>query len=201
LTFIKGVVGRAPTWTPDSKHIVFPIASNGPSGPGLYWMRADGAGEPLRILEGGANAPYSFSPNESFWLMHTSRDRSLESGLCRWISPIRSAPSLANRNSSSRRSPSWCRRSFLLMDDGSHIPLRKPNLRRFLCVHSQGTTRDRGASGRFRPMAGPMARGRGTAANSSTWREAVARRSPHTRYGPSHSLWVNRARGPTSGGP
>src|SRR5262249_35426708 len=52
-----------PAWTPDSKHIVFSVVSNSFSGPGLYWIRADGAGEPQRILEGGANAPQSFSPD------------------------------------------------------------------------------------------------------------------------------------------
>jgi len=62
LTFIKGAVVQYPTWTPDGKHIVFPISSNDLSGPGIYWMRADGAGEPQRLLE----TPYetdSFSPD------------------------------------------------------------------------------------------------------------------------------------------
>ena len=61
LTFIKGVGVNTPTWTPDSKHIVFPVISKASSGSGLYWMRADGAGEPQLILEGSSNLPYSFS--------------------------------------------------------------------------------------------------------------------------------------------
>jgi Tol biopolymer transport system component len=65
LTFIKGNIDNSPTWAPDSKHIVFPITSNELSGPGLYWMRADGAGEPQRLLATatGADLPYSFSPD------------------------------------------------------------------------------------------------------------------------------------------
>jgi len=62
LTFIKGVVANWPTWTPDGKHVVFTIVSKDLSGPGIYWMRADGAGEPQRLME-GQNQPYSFSPD------------------------------------------------------------------------------------------------------------------------------------------
>jgi serine/threonine-protein kinase len=38
------------------------MITNDLSGPGIYWMRADGAGEPQRLLE-GAHAPSSFSPD------------------------------------------------------------------------------------------------------------------------------------------
>ena len=66
LTFLKGSqVNSSPTWTPDSKHIVFPLASQELSGPGIYWMRADGAGEPQRLLEPPSQIveTYSFSPD------------------------------------------------------------------------------------------------------------------------------------------
>ena len=47
----------------DGKHLVFPIASQDLSGPGIYWIRADGAGEPVRLLEGQVLQPGSFSPD------------------------------------------------------------------------------------------------------------------------------------------
>jgi serine/threonine-protein kinase len=50
-------------WTPDGKHLVFHVASQELSGPGIYWMRGDGAGEPQRLLEGPNFAPSSFSPD------------------------------------------------------------------------------------------------------------------------------------------
>jgi serine/threonine-protein kinase len=66
LTFLKGSVNAFPTWTPDSKHIVFPVSSPAEelSGSGIYWMRTDGAGEPQRLLEGQNDTEtYSFSPD------------------------------------------------------------------------------------------------------------------------------------------
>ena len=63
LTFFKGIVGVVPTWTPDTKHIVFPATSQDPSGQGIYWIRADGAGEPQRLLEGQNIETYSFFPD------------------------------------------------------------------------------------------------------------------------------------------
>jgi eukaryotic-like serine/threonine-protein kinase len=39
-------------WAPDSKHLVFDMRTKQLSGSGIYWMRADGAGMPLRIVEG-----------------------------------------------------------------------------------------------------------------------------------------------------
>jgi len=62
LTFLKGSVGNNVTWTPDGKHLVFLVPSDLLSGPGVYWIRADGAGEPQRLLD----QPYitsSFSPD------------------------------------------------------------------------------------------------------------------------------------------
>jgi serine/threonine-protein kinase len=63
LTFLKTSVNTVPAWTPDSKHLVFTITSQELSGPGIYWMRADGAGEPQRLLAGTNFETYSFSPD------------------------------------------------------------------------------------------------------------------------------------------
>jgi Tol biopolymer transport system component len=60
LTFIKGAIPSVGTWAPDGKHIVFPVSTNDLAGPGIYWMRADGAGEPQRLTESFA-LPASFS--------------------------------------------------------------------------------------------------------------------------------------------
>jgi Tol biopolymer transport system component/predicted Ser/Thr protein kinase len=49
------------TWAPDGKHLAFE-SSAGASGPGIYWMSALTASDPLRIMEGHW-APGSFSPD------------------------------------------------------------------------------------------------------------------------------------------
>ena len=46
-----------PVWAPDGKHIAYDAAD------GMWWIRADGAGEPQRLLEGKAMYSYSFSPD------------------------------------------------------------------------------------------------------------------------------------------
>jgi serine/threonine-protein kinase len=47
-------------WTPDSKNLVF--ESYGGQAPGIYWIRADGSGEPQRLKEGNPRRiPFSFS--------------------------------------------------------------------------------------------------------------------------------------------
>jgi len=77
LTFLKAApsgTGFRGIWTPDGKHIVFSIVSHELSGPGVYWTRADGAGEPHRILEtpyqGGSFTPegklFAYSAGPSF---------------------------------------------------------------------------------------------------------------------------------------
>jgi serine/threonine-protein kinase len=49
---------REVAWAPDSKHLVFG------DGESLWWIRADGAGEPQRLLEKSNNPrPASFSPD------------------------------------------------------------------------------------------------------------------------------------------
>ncbi len=52
------------TWTPDGKHLVFSVEA-GPSGPGVYWMRADAPSDPVRLQEGTGWMPHSFSPDGS----------------------------------------------------------------------------------------------------------------------------------------
>jgi serine/threonine protein kinase/Tol biopolymer transport system component len=48
----------SPVWTPDGKHLVY---SNGSA---LFWMRADGAGDPQRLLAPGHTVfPFSFTPD------------------------------------------------------------------------------------------------------------------------------------------
>jgi Tol biopolymer transport system component len=49
-----------PVWTPGGKHIVYQSQLEH----SIMWMRADGAGEPHRLLEGiQVKLPYSFSPD------------------------------------------------------------------------------------------------------------------------------------------
>jgi len=61
LTFLKGQ-NLWQVWTPDGTHIVF--RSEDPGAPGLYWVRSDGAGEPVRLAEAKLNErPMSFAPD------------------------------------------------------------------------------------------------------------------------------------------
>jgi serine/threonine-protein kinase len=49
-------------WTPDGKSIVF--EAFGSDAPGMYWIRADGSGEPQRLTDGKPRQiPGSFSPD------------------------------------------------------------------------------------------------------------------------------------------
>jgi serine/threonine-protein kinase len=61
LTFLNGNAEN-PVWTADSKHLAFSADGQAP-GPGIYWIRADGAGEAQRLLEGSNLIPRSFSPD------------------------------------------------------------------------------------------------------------------------------------------
>jgi len=57
LTF-NGNGNYDPVWTPDGKHIAYDALD------GLWWVRADGAGQPQRLLENsGFTTPYAFSPD------------------------------------------------------------------------------------------------------------------------------------------
>ena len=61
LSFLKGTKNFL-VWTPDGRNLVF--RSSGQDQAGLYWMRADGAGEALRVMDGKLNPrPESFSPD------------------------------------------------------------------------------------------------------------------------------------------
>lgn len=48
-------------WAPDGKHLTFYSSGNQLSGPGVYWMRADGGGEPQRLIQGPDWISVSFS--------------------------------------------------------------------------------------------------------------------------------------------
>jgi Tol biopolymer transport system component len=63
LTFFQRIAIRSPVWTPDGKHIVFQLLSSELSGPGIYWMRSDGAGEAQQLVTGQNIDAYSFSPD------------------------------------------------------------------------------------------------------------------------------------------
>jgi serine/threonine protein kinase len=63
LTFWKGLSAVPPAWAPDGKHIAFLLGSSELAGPGIYWIRSDGAGEPQRLIEGQSVVPSSFSPD------------------------------------------------------------------------------------------------------------------------------------------
>jgi len=50
------------TWAPDGKHIAYRAKGN--AGYGLYWIRADGAGQEQQLLKSDRNmVPWSFSPD------------------------------------------------------------------------------------------------------------------------------------------
>jgi WD40 repeat protein len=60
LTF-TGRENGPPVWTPDGTHLAY-ASTIAPTG--LWWLRADGAGEPQHLLEGKAvMIPWSFSPD------------------------------------------------------------------------------------------------------------------------------------------
>ena len=83
LTFLDGNSGD-PVWGPDSKHLAFYSDARAP-GPGIYWIRADGGGEPQRLLEGANLTPRSFSPDGK-WLAYDSQD--VGAGLGLWALPL-----------------------------------------------------------------------------------------------------------------
>jgi serine/threonine-protein kinase len=61
LSFLKGT-NNWPVWTPDGKNIIF--KSTDPGASGLYWIRADGAGEAQRLTDGKHDEfPYAISPD------------------------------------------------------------------------------------------------------------------------------------------
>ena len=66
-TFTRLTFTRAfesfPVWSPDGKHMVF-LSDRQGGLPNLYWIRADGAGEAVRLTESkNFQVPFSFSPD------------------------------------------------------------------------------------------------------------------------------------------
>ena len=62
LTFTPGLDGW-PVWSPDGKHLAFSSRRHG-GAQNLYWMRADGTGEAVRLTESNnVQVPSSFSPD------------------------------------------------------------------------------------------------------------------------------------------
>ncbi|HYW46944.1 MAG TPA: protein kinase [Bryobacteraceae bacterium] len=61
LTFLPGA-NTAPVWSPDGKYLVFRSAIQ--PKPGIYWIRADGAGEPQRLTDNQrGEVPAAISPD------------------------------------------------------------------------------------------------------------------------------------------
>jgi serine/threonine protein kinase/Tol biopolymer transport system component len=83
LTFLDGN-SEDPVWTPDGKHLVFSSDTRAP-GPGIYWIRTDGAGEAQRLFEGANLGPRAFSPDGK-WLAYDSQD--VGTGVGSWTLPV-----------------------------------------------------------------------------------------------------------------
>ena len=55
---LAGGPNQRPVWAPDGKHVVYQSTR------GIYWIRSDGAGEPVRLLDStGGALPFSFTPD------------------------------------------------------------------------------------------------------------------------------------------
>lgn len=73
-----------PTWMPDGKHLAFRSSSS--AGYWIGWVRADGAGEPQRLVEAkGVVVPYSFSPDGRYLAYSELRP---EAGYDLWMLPL-----------------------------------------------------------------------------------------------------------------
>lgn len=84
LTFAAGH-DHNPIWTPDGSHIVFASMRHGGRA-NLYWMRADGTGETVRLTNSDSiQLPFSFSP-DGRWLAF--RQSSPETGNDLWVLPL-----------------------------------------------------------------------------------------------------------------
>ena len=61
LTFLPGA-NTSPVWAPDGTYLLF--QSIDAAAPGLFWIRSDGSGQPLRLTDGKhREVPYSISPD------------------------------------------------------------------------------------------------------------------------------------------
>jgi WD40 repeat protein len=69
LTFGGGFVNQLPVWSPDGRYVVFASPPRG-----LFWARADGAGQPQLLLRDDHEvAPFSFTPDGK-WLAYYKQD-------------------------------------------------------------------------------------------------------------------------------
>ncbi len=65
---------RFPIWTPDGKRIAFASDRAKVDVPNLYWMNADGSGEPTRLTDSpNAQTPSSWHPSGKFLAFHENR--------------------------------------------------------------------------------------------------------------------------------
>jgi DNA-binding winged helix-turn-helix (wHTH) protein len=74
-----------PVWSPDGKHIAYMASEHGDA-PNLYYVRADGAGEAVRLTESkNRQIPYSFSPDGKR-LAYFEFDRQSQTDI--WMLPL-----------------------------------------------------------------------------------------------------------------
>ena len=92
----------SPTWSPDGKHIVYSFRSA--AGFGLGWIRADGAGELQRLLDGKNTVyPYSFFPDGKRLAFHETDPGSNSSDL--WTLRARLKRSRSSQTGEARAFP------------------------------------------------------------------------------------------------
>ena len=94
-------INLTPEWHPDGRHLAF-VSDRHNGMPGLYWMRADGAEETVRLTDNkNLQFPYSFSPDGKRWPMSKPIPRQgATSGYCRWRATTPISPNRGNRSRS-----------------------------------------------------------------------------------------------------
>ena len=138
LTFTPGYEVN-PVWSPDSKHIVFTSSRQGAAN--LYWMRADGAGQAVRLTESKNDQyPYSFSP-EGKQLAFVEIDP--KTGFDLWTLPLTAFES--DHPKPGKPEP------FLVTPFKENLPMISPD-GRWLAYHSNESGRDEVY---VRPFPGP----------------------------------------------
>jgi serine/threonine-protein kinase len=78
LTTAQGMIGDV-VWAADGQHVAMALTSPAAGGPGIYWIRADGAGQPVRLIE-GANLTVSRFSRDGTRLVFT-RDAAPDLGI------------------------------------------------------------------------------------------------------------------------